>query len=632
MAMARSAGQGPATAAPPTELLAPARDPLCGRVAVDCGADALYVGPPRFGARAAAGNSLDDIAGLAEYAHRYWVRVYAALNTLLTDDEVPAAVGLAHELYRAGVDGLIVQDVGLLSCDLPPLPLIASTQMHNHTAERVAFLAAVGFRRVILARELSLTQIAAIHAAVPAVELEAFVHGALCVCFSGQCSLSYAQGGRSGNRGECAQPCRQHYRLTDADGRELTPPGHLLSLADLSLADHLPDLLAAGVTSFKIEGRLKDELYLRNVVTLYRRRLDQALATGAGRRSSSGTSAADFEPDADCTFNRGFTSYFIAGRRASPGRVCSPKMIGQPVGRVAAIDGRNLQLDGADELSPGDGLCFFDDQGQLRGTQVEAVQGRRITVSQAAGLRPGVEVRRNAHHRFLRRLGTASVERRIEVGLVVSESEAGLVLTATDEDGNQVQRRCETEPVAAHRPDAAAATARKQLSQAGSTVFAVRQVQLAWQQPWFLPVAEWNRWRRQVLEALSAARAQHRPRLPGRGPDLQPRFPTPQLDYLGNVLNRRAEAFYRAHGVTDIEPAAEAGLDLTGRKVMTTRYCLRHQLGQCQGRRAQGVPPPLYLTDDAGRRLEARFDCQACQMEIYLPGAAPPAAATGADR
>ncbi len=629
--MAWSAGQGPAAGSPSTELLAPARDRICGRVAVDCGADALYVGPPRFGARAAAGNSLDDIAALAEYAHRYWVRVYAALNTLLTDDEVPAAVALAHDLYRAGVDGLIVQDVGLLTCDLPPLPLIASTQMHNHTAERVAFLAAVGFRRVILARELSLTQIAAIHAAVPGVELEAFVHGALCVCYSGQCSLSYAQGGRSGNRGECAQPCRQHYRLTDASGHHVAPPGHLLSLADLSLSDHLPRLLAAGVTSFKIEGRLKDELYLRNVVTLYRRRLDQALAAGAGRRSSSGTTTADFQPDADRTFNRGFTTYFIDGRRGSPGRVCSPKMIGQPVGRVAAIHGRQVQLDGAGEFSPGDGLCFFDGQGQVRGTQVEAVQGCRITVRDAAGLGPGVEVRRNMDHRFLRQLEAATVDRRIDVRLVLSESDTGLLLTATDEDGVQVQRPCEAEPAAAQRPDAAAATARKQLHQAGSTVFAIRHVQLAWQQPWFLPVAEWNRWRRQVLDALSEARAQHRPRLPGRGPDLQPCYPTPRLDYLGNVLNQRAAAFYRAHGVVDIEPAAEAGLDLAGRKVMTTRYCLRHQLGHCPGHRADGQPPPLYLTDDAGRRLEARFDCRACQMEIYLPVPAPPVAGTGAD-
>ena len=304
----------------PVELLAPARDLECGIAAIDCGADAVYIGAPRFGARSAAGNAPEDIAALVRHAHKFWARVYVTLNTLLLDDELEPARRLAWQLHEIGVDGLIIQDAGLLECDLPPMPLIASTQMHNHTPERVAFLEHAGFRRAILARELTLDEIRAIRAAAPAIELECFVHGALCVCFSGQCLLSYALGGRSGNRGQCAQPCRRAYTLVDAEGRTLASDSHLLSLHDLNLSDRLPDLLAAGVTSFKIEGRLKDRTYVANVVAFYRERLDEAMRAATGfERSSSGTSSPGFEPDLAKTFNRGFTTYFLDGRAEAVG-------------------------------------------------------------------------------------------------------------------------------------------------------------------------------------------------------------------------------------------------------------------------------------------------------------------------
>lgn len=603
----------------PTELLAPARDLACGRSAIDCGADALYVGPPRFGARAAAGNTLAEIAELTAYAHRWWVRVYAALNTLLTDAELPEALRLAHELYQAGVDGLIVQDLGLLEGGLPPLPLIASTQMHNHTPERVAFLERVGFQRVILARELSLEEIAGIRAQASTIELECFIHGALCVGYSGQCCLSYAIGGRSGNRGECAQPCRRRYDLADRAGKTLVQGQHLLSLRDLSLTDHLGELLEVGVRSFKIEGRLKDEVYVRNAVSHYRRRLDAVLAQRGLTRSSSGSSRVGFEPDPDRTFNRGYTTYFLHGRGDPPGRPETPKMIGQPVGRVVSVSRDSFVLDRPADLIPGDGLCYFDAAGEVQGALVNRVTGSSVSIDSAEGLSLGVEIRRNLDHRFQRQVTRAPVHRRIRVRLTLTEVEDGFLLEVVDEDGNRaVERRC-LEKAVARSPEQALATARKQLAQTGATEFEAAGVEVVWSEPWFLPVAILNDLRRTVLEALVRARAANRPLPPPPGLDREPRFPAERLDYLGNVLNAKAAAFYRRHGVEEIEPAAESGLDLAGRKVMTARYCIRHQLGWCSGQRSGTDAEDLYLVDEDGRRLEVRFDCQACRMEVYQP-------------
>ena len=401
------------------ELLAPARDLCCGQVAIDCGADAVYLGAPRFGARQKAGNSLQDIAALVAHAHTYWARVYVTVNTLLYDDELPQAVRLIHELYDLGVDAVIIQDVGLLESGapwvLPPIALIASTQMHNHTPERVAFLEEVGFRRAILARELSLEQIRAIRART-SLELECFVHGALCTGYSGQCYLSYAIGGRSGNRGECAQPCRRKYSLVDADGRVLEPPRHLLSLRDLALDAELGALLDAGVTSFKIEGRLKDAAYVKNVVSWYRQQLDNALAERGLARASSGHSHVEFEPDVNKTFNRGYTTHFLHGRGEPSGAIDSPKMVGEPVGRVAAVQGDRFMLDTSLALHGGDGLTWFDAEGELTGTRVNAAEpvgGQvRVTVEDSAGVHPGLEIFRNHDHVFLRQVEQSRPQRR----------------------------------------------------------------------------------------------------------------------------------------------------------------------------------------------------------------------------
>jgi collagenase-like PrtC family protease len=651
-----------------TELLAPARDLECGMAAIDAGADAVYIGAARFGARARAGNEVAEIAALARYAHRYWARVYVTVNTLLYDGEFPAALRLIEQLYEAEVDALIVQDLGLLECDLPPLPLIASTQMHNHTPERVRFLEQAGFSRAILARELSLDQIRAIRQAT-GIELEAFVHGALCVSYSGQCYLSYAVGGRSGNRGECAQPCRRRYDLVDRRGRALVRGRHLLSLRDLNLAAHLDALLDAGVTSFKIEGRLKDRAYVVNVVQAYRRALDDVLPARGLARSSSGRSAASFTPDLGKTFNRGYTTYFLYGRGEPPGAIDTPKMRGQAVGRAVRVEGSAVILDGSASLHSGDGLTFFDDRGTLRGTTVHGVQGHTLTLNDAAGIAAGTRLYRNHDHDFVKTLQEAALERTIAVRLRLDETAQGFALTARDEDGCRARSELAWPKVAARDPGQAQASIERGLRKSGGTEFRITAVEIAADgsgedavgggagsnpavggAPYFLPFSAINRLRREALERLAGARAERRRAQAWhlRRPEVDESAPFSEtrLTYHGNVLNARAEAFYRRHGVVEIEPAAESGLDMRAREdtrareVMRARYCIKHQLGWCphnkgpagespgdgspedgspeDGGQTPDLDEPLYLVDEEGHRYELRFDCRACEMSVLF--------------
>ena len=601
------------------ELLAPARDLECGRAAIDAGADAVYIGAARFGARSRAGNRLADIAALVQYAHTFWARVYVTLNTLLYDNEVPQAARLAYQLHDIGVDALIIQDVGLLECDLPPIPLIASTQMHNHTPERVAFLERVGFRRVILARELSLAQTAAIRRETT-IELETFVHGALCVSYSGQCYMSYAIGGRSGNRGECAQPCRRKYSLVDGNGKTLVEDRHLLSLKDMNRSHALADLLDAGVTSFKIEGRLKDKGYVTNVVSAYRHELDRVLAARGLSRTSSGRSQVDFAPDLSKTFNRGYTSYYLDGRRDTPGSIETPKMMGELVGEVARVDRRSFRLASTSAtLHNGDGLCFFDADGVLQGTVANAVNGQIVTPNSLTGIRKGTQIYRNHDHAYLRQLEKSRITREIDVTLTLGETADGFSLTAVDEDGVTATSTLSTEKIVAEKPEKMTATVEKQLRKTGGTAFTCSDVEMAWDGVYFLPVAALNELRRVTLERLVAARDDARPVLTGGIYKNNVPHPERKLTYLGNVLNQQAAAFYRRHGVTQIEPAAESGeIDLRGKRVMRTRYCIRHQLGYClRDTEAPALNAPLSLIDEDGHRYPLRFDCAACEMEVF---------------
>jgi 23S rRNA 5-hydroxycytidine C2501 synthase len=617
------------------ELLAPARDLECGRAAIDCGADAVYIGASRFGAREAAGNSVEDIAALAAHAHLYHARVYAAVNTLLRDDELPQAMRLIGELADAGVDALIIQDAGLLECDLPPLPLIASTQMHNHTPERVAFLAAVGFSRAILARELTLDQIRAVREGAPGIELEVFVHGALCVCYSGQCTASYALGGRSANRGQCAQPCRKAWAVFDARGAALPCGPHPLSLRDLDLSAHYGELLASGVTSFKIEGRLKDRAYVMNAVAHHRARLDAALAAvreeargkDGPRRSSSGRSDPGFVPDPAKTFNRGFTPYFIHGRARPVSSPLTPKMMGDEVARVTAVGRGHVWVELKAPLAPGDGLCFFDAAGELRGTGVSKVaasgEGAALTLEDPEGLAEGTVLMRNRDQAFLAALRRARPRRAIGVTLALTSGPGGLTLTAVDEDKVRGGAFLAGPFPAADKEEAAREAIGRQLAKTGGAPFRSDGVRTELSEVPFLPLSALNSLRRDALAALAAAREAARPRPRGGVLVNSAPFPESELTFRGNVLNRKAAAFYRRHGVASIEPAAESGIDLAGRPLMTLRFCPRFEIGQCpkqerepgQDRPAAG---PWTLRDGQGNALILRFDCAACRVEVFL--------------
>ncbi|MCC6353043.1 MAG: U32 family peptidase [Verrucomicrobiae bacterium] len=602
------------------ELLAPAKDAEAGRAAILCGADAVYVGGPRFGARARAGNPVEAIGALAEFAHVYRARVYAAINTILTDAELAEAVDLAWALYRAGADGLIVQDMGLLECDLPPVRLIASTQTHNMSAEKVLFLERAGFRRVILGRELALGEIRCIRAAT-SVELECFVHGALCVCHSGQCFLSYAIGGRSGNRGDCAQPCRRQYTLEDGEGRILARDRHLLSLKDLNLTPDIGALLDAGVRSFKIEGRLKDTGYVKNVVSHYRRVVDAELARRPGlRRASLGESEVDFEPDPAKSFNRGFTPYFLHGRRRGIGSFETPKSVGAEVGVVKAVGARGVVIEGG-VLRPGDGIAFLDGGGNLRGTRVEGVEGERVRVADARGLSPRVVVHRNLDREFENRLASGRVARRIAIDVALRRERAGVLLEARDPEG--IVARVDLpagELEAARGAGQMAGVWRRQLAKLGGTEFREGTIEIACGEAPFAPVGKVAAWRRELVEKLRAARSARFTRAEVAPPKRTDHpYPEREVGFEANVLNAKARAFYERHGVRVTEPAAESGkVDLRGRRVMTTRHCIRHELGICPREDGGQKAADLWLVDDRGRRFRLTFDCAGCHMEVWM--------------
>ena len=600
------------------ELLAPAKDLDTGKLAINAGADAVYIGAARFGARQAVGNTLGDIEALVAYAHKYWARVYATVNTLLYDDELQQAVQLCHQLHATGVDALIIQDMGLLESDLPPIPLFASTQMHNHTPERVAFLEQVGIQRVILARELSLEQIKAIRAATR-VELETFIHGALCVSYSGQCALSYAIGGRSGNRGQCAQPCRRPYSLIDRFGNIQVKNSHLLSLKDFNLTAYLRDLITAGVCSFKIEGRLKDQAYVKNVVAHYRQRLDAILPDLDLRPSSSGRVELDFGPDPAKTFNRGYTTYFITGQRDDIASPHTPKHAGEPLGVVTGISPQSFTLNVPAALNNGDGLTFFTPEGELMGTLVNRIDGHVVYPAKMDGIQKGTQIRRNADRAFLKQVEKSQPDRRIPIHLRFSETAAGFQLSAEDQDGNQARVRLEGEKTPAQNPDQARATLGRQLARLGASEFVGDRLEIECSQAYFFPVSKLNALRRDLVTQLQAARAHNFPILTGGAIQNEIPYPQGKLTFLGNVLNHKAEAFYRRHGVQEIEPAAESGLDMAGRKVMTTKHCIKYELGACPHQEPQvKLNEPVYLVDEEGLRLRLAFNCRDCLMEIYF--------------
>ncbi len=574
----------------PLELLAPARNLECGIAAIDHGADAVYIGPERFGARAAAGNSLADIAALCRHAHQYDAKVYATVNTLLRPDELAPAEQLIHELYKVGVDAILVQDMQLLHLSLPPIALHASTQADNRTAQKVRLLREQGFRRVVLARELSAAEVSAIHEAVPDVELEVFVHGALCVSYSGQCYISEHLFGRSANRGECAQVCRMPFDLIDSDGRLLQQGRHLLSLKDLNLIDHLELLAQSGATSFKIEGRLKDVAYVKNVTAAYNQRLNQLVRRHPDRycRASKGRCTYSFQPNLDKTFNRGFTTYFLHGRQPDIFSPDTPKAMGEFVGRVKEVRGSSFTVAGTARFANGDGLCYIyknERARELRGFRINRAEGNRLFPQHMpSDLRPGLSLWRNQDQEFERQLARPSSQRKIPLALSLSVVPEGFRLQAGEAEATVL---CPHQQAQKPQRD----NIERQLARLGDTPYELESLHVPADFPYFVSNSQLAELRRSLVAAL-APRTSH-------------------LD--ASHLAPRTSHLDASH--LDVSHLDASHLDIP---LMQCRHCLRYALGFCV--RHGGARPqwrePLYLRLSDGHRFRLEFDCHNCQMNV----------------
>ena len=613
------------------ELLAPAKNLECGIEAVNHGADAVYIGAPKFGARAAAVNSLEDIAALVAYAHLYNVRIYVTVNTILKEEELAETEKMIWELYRIGVDALIVQDMGITRLNLPPIPLHGSTQMDNRTPEKVRFLADAGFRQVVLARELSLQEIRRIHEACPETPLEVFVHGALCVSYSGQCYVSQACFGRSANRGECAQFCRLPFSLVDADGKTIVRDKHLLSLKDLNQSEVLEDLLDAGASSLKIEGRLKDVSYVKNVTAAYRSKLDAIFARRKEYvRASSGTCRFDFTPQLDKSFSRGFTHYFLQGRDREISSFDTPKSLGEEMGTMKEQRGNYLTVAGVKPFHNGDGVCFLDEQGRLQGFRINRVDGNKLyPAGDVPRIKPRTRLFRNFDQEFERILARKSAERKIGVGWELADTSSGFALTVADEDGKRITLSFPYPKELARTPQPE--NLRTQLGKLGNTPFEVMPlggtdspsattapaIAINLSQNWFIPASVIADWRRQAIDKLTAARRiTYRRELHVWKPTRH-RFPATSLTYLGNVMNTAARSFYQAHGVASVEPAYEKQA-VPEAVLMFCKHCLRYSMGWCPTYQKGHSPyrEPYYLVGTDGKRFRLTFDCKNCQMKV----------------
>ena len=607
------------------ELLAPAKNLECGIAAIDHGADAVYIGPERFGARVAAGNSLDDIRTLCLYAHQFAVKVFATVNTLLHDNEVEPARQLIWQLYEAGVDAILVQDLQLLNQSLPPVALHASTQTDNRTAEKVRQLQQLGFRRVVLARELSVDEIAAIHREVPDMPLEVFVHGALCVSYSGQCYISEYCFGRSANRGACAQVCRMSFDLLDAEDRVLEHDRYLLSLKDLNLSDHLQELIDAGATSFKIEGRLKDVAYVKNVTAAYSERLNDIIRRHPDRyeRASLGRCTYTFKPDLRKTFNRGYTTHFLHGRQPDIFSPDTPKAIGEFVGTVKEIRGRSFTVAGTARFANGDGLCFHIPShplqgeaggGSLQGFRVNRVEGNRLfPLEMPDNLRPGMKLYRNNDMEFERILSRSSAERKIPIRMQLSVTPTGYALHASlaeprsqaDNPSSHVRweasAHIDCEHQQAEKPQRDNIV--RQLTKLGGTPYECQEVLLPDDFNYFIPSSKLSELRRKTIVKT---------------------HPQP-------LPVREGSKYLQGNECNSTPPSQGGAGGESPSPLMQCRHCLRYALGYCtKNPNSVGKPPlsgrfgaaalggvPLYLRLRNGRRFRLDFDCKNCQMNVY---------------
>ncbi|MFM2290331.1 MAG: hypothetical protein RIS29_144 [Bacteroidota bacterium] len=596
------------------ELLSPAKNLECGIAAINHGADAVYIGASRFGARAAAGNSIADIEELARYAHRFRAKVFVALNTVLTDDQLPEAEKLIHEIYQAGADALIVQDMGILKMNLPPIALHASTQTDNRSPEKVKFLQNVGFSRVVLARELTLNQIESISEQTH-VELEAFVHGALCVSYSGQCYMSQAMCGRSANRGQCAQYCRLPYHLMDADGEMLVKNKHLLSLKDLDQSDALEEMIAAGVTSLKIEGRLKDIEYVKNITAYYRKKLDAIIdGNSSYKRASAGRTTFFFEPNPEKSFRRGSTDYFLHDRHTEIIQPNTPKSLGELIGPVTYVGRNFLEVKTTHVLNNGDGLCYVNKQGDLSGFRLNRVEGKKLFPADMPTLQQGVMIYRNQDMQFEKLMKNKTAERKVGVSMLLTESADGFILKLTDEAGVECSYAVKHEKQLAQKPETVQDNIRNQLSKLGNTIYEATDIRIELSEPWFFPASLLSEWRRLAIEELEQVREAAYVR-ESAAPKQDAHFPEKKLSYLGNVTNKLSEEFYKEHGVDEVMPGFEIVADKDV-ALMFTKYCVKFEMGWCpkQGYKAT-FKEPLFLKNN-DQLYKLTFDCKACEMRI----------------
>ncbi len=579
-----------------TELLSPAKNKKTAFSAINYGADAIYIGATAFGARKNAGNSIEDIEEIVNYAHKFYVRVYVTINTILDDKELLEAEKLIHQLYKIGVDAIIIQDMGIIELaiegKIPPIPIHMSTQCDNRTAEKISFFENIGAQRVILARELPIKQIEKLPSGN--IELEAFIHGALCVSYSGQCYLSCANGGRSANRGECAQPCRKKYSLVDEDNKIIAKNKYLLNLKDFNASCHLKELISAGVKSFKIEGRLKDENYVKNVVSYYRKEIDKI-----GKKNSSGEIFLDFEPNVNKSFNRDFTDYFLCGRKSCH-NFLSPKSLGEKLGKITKIGKNYFEINA--EINKQDGLCYFIND-NLQGCLVNNVDGRKVFPNKMDNLKVGMDVFRNFDSEFEKKLENSKTKRRIRVDFKLKDG----ILYAKDEDDNSAKfsvNSCEI----AQNSEKMKQNLIAQLQKTGDSDFYTEKIEINSPVP-FMPISKINEIRRRILNLLMNERLKNY-RQQIRSSLKYAQFPQKKLDYRANIHNKKSQLFYQKCGCEIVEKSFESLKSPKTKELMRTKHCLKHAFNMCKSSKK------LFLLEENGKKYELKFDCKNCEQII----------------
>ncbi|MDD3419315.1 MAG: U32 family peptidase [Candidatus Gastranaerophilales bacterium] len=593
------------------ELLAPAKDKSSAILAINYGADAVYIGANAFGARANAKNPIEDIKEVIDYAHKFNAKVYVTINTILTDEELKQAVELIHKLYEIKADAIIIQDMGLLECELPPIEIFASTQCHNDSLEKVQFLEKAGFSRVILARELSLDEIKNISDNT-SIEIETFIHGALCVSYSGQCYLSYAIGKRSANKGECAQPCRKKYSLVDNKGNFIAKDKYLLSLKDFNASNRLQDLIDAGVTSFKIEGRLKDENYIKNIISYYRQKLDEIISQD--QKASLGSITPDFEPNPEKTFNRGFSEYFLKGRNKGIFSFDTQKAIGEKIGMVDFVSKNYFTLDNG-SLSQSDGICFFDNN-ELKGSNINQVDGKKIYPQNIKGLKKGTVIYRNLDFEFEKKLKSSSSKRKIEAKISITTEKNFIHFEIEDETGLKSSQKIENTFELAQNEEKMLSNIQSQLSKSQDGIFDIKNVCINLDSTPFMPVSKLNEIRRNLLFDLEQKRLDTYKTQEVQIQKTDHDYIYQNLDFRANILNQKACDFYKRHHAQTTQMALESGISALEKKVMTTKHCILYGLNMC--RKNDVTPERLFLIDEKGRRYKLNFDCKNCRMEIIF--------------